>query len=172
MVKGTTSLDRRNDIISAAVEVFAELGYYRATTAQVAERAAISQPYVYRFFTKESLLVAALDLSWQRILHTFQLVRDTKAPEFLEEGFTRAYEKIMESHRYEILLQMQAMTILETPVRETMTKGMNDVQQLVFNAFLQAGIEEPQERTTIFLARGMLCNVSMALDMPNLMIKR
>ncbi|UKS25472.1 TetR/AcrR family transcriptional regulator [Paenibacillus sp. HWE-109] len=172
MVKGTTSTDRRNDIISAAIEVFAELGYYRATTAQVAERAAISQPYVYRFFTKESLLVAALELSWQRILHAFQTVRNTVEPALLEKGFIRAYEQIMESHRNEILLQMQAQTIMETPIRAAMTQGMSDVKQLVLEAFQQAGIEDPEERTSIFLARGMLCNVSMALNMPDLMLKR
>jgi hypothetical protein len=54
MAKGMiSSANRRNDIVSSAIEVFAEIGYYRATTAQVAERATITQPYVYRFFTKE-----------------------------------------------------------------------------------------------------------------------
>lgn len=46
------SANRRQDIVAAAIEVFAEIGYYRATTAQVAERAAISQPYVYRFLPR------------------------------------------------------------------------------------------------------------------------
>jgi AcrR family transcriptional regulator len=171
MAKGNTATDRRNDIIAAAIVVFAELGYYRATTAQVAERAAISQPYVYRFFTKESLLVAALELSWHRILHAFQQVRSAVAPEHLEQGFIQAYEEIMESHRHEILLQMQAQTIWDPPIREAMQQGMHQVKQFVFDAFQQSGILDAEERTTNFLARGMLCNVSMALEMPDLMIK-
>ncbi|NOV01751.1 TetR/AcrR family transcriptional regulator [Paenibacillus planticolens] len=172
MVKGVTSSDRRNDIISAAVEVFAEFGYYRATTAQVAERAAISQPYVYRFFTKESLLVAALELSWQRILQAFQHVKETASPELLEDGFTQAYEGIMHSYRHEILLQMQAQTIQEAPIRAAMKQGVSDVKQFVLQAFEEAGIQEAEARTSDFLARGMLCNVSLALDMPDLMVKR
>jgi AcrR family transcriptional regulator len=109
MAKGMiSSANRRNDIVSSAIEVFAEIGYYRATTAQVAERAAISQPYVYRFFTKESLLVASLEISWQRILQAFQRVIDSAAPEELEVGLIRAYEEITISHRSEVLLQMQA----------------------------------------------------------------
>jgi AcrR family transcriptional regulator len=172
VVKGVTSSDRRNDIINSAVEVFAEFGYYRATTAQVAERAAISQPYVYRFFTKESLLEAALELSWQRILQAFQHVKESTSPEHLELGFIRAYEEITQSHRNEILLQMQAQTIQEAPIRAVMKQGMNDVKQFVMQAFEEAGLQEAEERTTIFLARGMLCNVSLALDMPDLMIKR
>lgn len=173
MAKGSTSsANRRTDIVSAAIEVFAEIGYYRATTAQVAERAAISQPYVYRFFTKESLLVEALEVSWQRILEAFQRVIDTASPEQLEEGLIRAYEKVMESHRNEILLQMQSQTIREAPIREAMKKGMGQVQQLVENAFRQAGIADERDRTSNFLARGMLCNVSMAMDMPELFIKK
>lgn len=46
---GATSVNRKEEIISAAIEVFSEIGYFRATTAQVAERAQISQPYVFRF---------------------------------------------------------------------------------------------------------------------------
>lgn len=60
----TASANRRMEIISAAIEVFAETGYYRATTMQVAKRAGISQPYIFRFFaTKEELLLAALEVS-------------------------------------------------------------------------------------------------------------
>jgi AcrR family transcriptional regulator len=173
MVKGMiSSANRRSDIVSSAIEVFAEIGYYRATTAQVAERAAISQPYVYRFFTKESLLVASLELSWQRILQAFQHVIDSAPPEELEVGLIRAYEEITISHRSEVLLQMQAQTIQETPVRHAMRQGLSEVKQLVENAFQQAGIEDALERTSDFLARGMLCNVAMAMDMPDLMTKR
>ncbi|MET3847423.1 AcrR family transcriptional regulator [Paenibacillus sp. OAE614] len=70
-----TSINRRTDIISAAIEVFAEIGYYRATTAQVAQRVQISQPYVFRFFaTKEQLLLSALEVSWLRIFESFHQV--------------------------------------------------------------------------------------------------
>lgn len=173
MGKGAAaSVNRRTDIVSAAIEVFAEIGYFRATTAQVAERAAISQPYVYRFFTKESLLVEALDVSWKRILQAFQRVIDSVEPEQLEKGFIRAYEEIMSAYRSEILLQMQAQTIREPLVQKTMQQGMGQVKQLVQDAFEQAGIADAPERTSDFLARGMLCNVSMALDMPDLMVKR
>ncbi|TBL73984.1 TetR/AcrR family transcriptional regulator [Paenibacillus thalictri] len=174
MAKGaSTSANRRTDIVSAAIEVFAEIGYYRATTAQVAERAAISQPYVYRFFaSKELLLLEALEVSWQRVLQAFTQVRQSVAPERLEEGFIMAYEEIARSHQNEILLQMQAQTIQEEPIREAMRQGISQVKQLVLEAFKQAGMEEPEARTSDFLARGMLCNVSMALGMDDLIVKR
>lgn len=163
------SANRKTDIISSAIEVFAETGYFRATTAQVAERAKISQPYVFRFFdTKEALLLAALEASWRRVIQSFRKVVDSAAPERLESDLIRAYEEILASHRNEVLLQMQAQTIREQVIQEAMRDGFRQVRDMVLSAFRKAGIEQPEERTMLFLARGMLCNVSAALNMPEL----
>jgi len=170
MAKDTTaSVNRRNDIISAAIDVFAEIGYYRATTAQVAERAQISQPYIFRFFkTKEALLLSALEVSWTRVIDSFRLVVETATPDQLEHELIEAYENILESHQSEILLQMQAQTIQEDVIRQAMQKGFSEVRTMVLNAFSNAGIAEAKQRTLVFLAIGVLCNVSIALDMPEL----
>lgn len=163
------SVNRRSDIISAAIEVFAESGYYRATTAQVAERATISQPYIFRFFpTKEALLKTALEVSWSRIIESFHQVVEAASPVNLEAELIIAYVKILEEHRNEVFLQMQAQTIQEDSIRETMRNGFREVRQIVLEAFRQAEIAEPEERTMLFLARGMLCNISEAICMPEL----
>ncbi|MFC9707663.1 TetR/AcrR family transcriptional regulator [Paenibacillus sp. NPDC056933] len=165
----TVSVNRRDDIISAAIEVFAEIGYFRATTAQVAERAKISQPYIFRFFkTKEALLLTALEVSWTRVIDSFRIVVETSAPDQLENELIEAYEEILESHKNEILLQMQAQTVQEEVIRQAMQKGFGEVRSMVLEAFTAAGIANPTQRTMIFLAIGMLCNVSTALDMPEL----
>lgn len=165
----TTSVNRRSDIISAAIEVFAETGYYRATTALVAERAKISQPYIFRFFpTKEALLVTALEVSWARIIESFRQVVESASPEKLEKDLIIAYEKILEDHRNEILLQMQAQTIQEDSIRETMRNGFREVRQIVLEAFRKAEIANPEQSTMLFLARGMLCNIAEAISMPEL----
>lgn len=165
----STSVNRRTDIISAAIEVFAETGYYRATTAQVAQRAHISQPYVFRFFsTKEALLLAALEVSWSRMIESFQQVVKSASPDRLEAELITEYEKIMENHRNEILLQMQSQTIQEEAIQEAMRNGLREVRQIVLQAFREAGIPQPEERTMLFLARGMLCNVADAISLPEL----
>ncbi|WP_409174231.1 TetR/AcrR family transcriptional regulator [Brevibacillus fortis] len=165
-----TSVNRKTEIISAAIEVFAEIGYFRATTAQVAERAKISQPYIFKFFaSKEALLQAALEASWERIINSFRLVVESASKEQLEADLIKAYAKILASHQNEILLQMQSQTIQEPSIREAMREGFREVRQIVLTAFHEAGIASPEERTLIFLARGMLCNISAALDMPELM---
>jgi AcrR family transcriptional regulator len=169
----STSVNRKSDIISAAIEVFAETGYYRATTAQVAERANISQPYIFRFFpTKEALLLTALEVSWARVIESFRKVIETTSSEQLETDLIRAYEEeILDSHQNEALLQMQAQTIRESAIQEAMCNGYREVRRMVLDAFRAAGIANPEERTMIFLARGMLCNISAALNMPELVEK-
>lgn len=164
-----TSVNRKTEIISAAIEVFAEIGYYRATTAQVAARAEISQPYIFRFFsTKEALLLAALEVSWTRVINSFRKVVESAEPGQLETDLIQAYEDILNSYQNEILLQMQAQTIQEDSIREAMRNGFTEVRRMVLDAFHAAGISNPEERTMLFLARGMLCNISTALNMPEL----
>ncbi|SFL24258.1 transcriptional regulator, TetR family [Paenibacillus sp. 1_12] len=164
-----TAVNRKSDIISAAIEVFAEIGYYRATTAQVAERAKISQPYIFRFFaTKEALLLTALEVSWSRVIQSFRQVVESAPPEQLETSLIEAYEDILDTYQNEVLLQMQAQTIQEEAIREAMRDGFRNVRLMVLNAFRGADIPNPEERTMLFLARGMLCNISVSLDMPEL----
>jgi len=166
-----TTVNRKDEIISAAIEVFAETGYYRATTAQVADRAKISQPYVFRFFsTKEALLLSALEVSWTRIQQSFrQVVAIEAASDRLERELIRTYEEIVAVHMNETYLQMQAQTMREENIQEVMRNGFREVRQIVLDAFREKGLPNPEERTFMFLARGMLCNISWALDMPELL---
>lgn len=168
----TTAVNRRADIISAAIEVFSEIGYYRATTALVAKRANISQPYVFRFFaTKEELLLTALEVSWTRVIESFRKIVETASPETLEKQLIQEYESILTKHQNEIFLQLQAQTIREEAIQQTMRDGFKQVREIVLMAFDNAGIANPEERTMLFLARGMLCNVAAAIQMPELMKK-
>ncbi|MEK4061424.1 MULTISPECIES: TetR/AcrR family transcriptional regulator [Paenibacillus] len=162
-----TSVNRREQILEAAVVVFAELGYYRATTAQVAERVGISQPYIFKLFkNKEELFVAALDRAFERIIRTFKSV-EAPVDQLLAETI-RVYEQLMETHPNEILLQVQALGIRDEMILRAMQKGMLEVTSLVKGKFVAAGMEHPEVEVSTFMANGMLCNISMALGMPEL----
>ncbi len=56
-----TAGERREQILEAAVTVFAERGYEGASTDVIARMAGISQPYLFRLFgTKRELIVATI----------------------------------------------------------------------------------------------------------------
>ncbi|MWV42527.1 TetR family transcriptional regulator [Paenibacillus sp. HJL G12] len=156
--------------VAILATLFSELGYYRATTAQVAKRANISQPYVFRFFaTKEQLLLAAIEVSWTRVIESFRKIVETAPSETLEEELIQEYEGIQMKYQNEMFLQLQAQSIREEAIQETMRDGFKQVREMVLMAFYNAGIVNPEERTMLFLARGMLCNVAVAIQMPELM---
>lgn len=58
----TKSDERRRAIAAAAVECFAQKGFYGTTTHELAASADVSQPYLYRLYpNKEALFAAAVD---------------------------------------------------------------------------------------------------------------
>lgn len=55
--------ERRGQVLDAAVSCFSGKGFYGTATHEVAERAGISQPYIYRLFSnKQELFAASVDL--------------------------------------------------------------------------------------------------------------
>jgi TetR/AcrR family transcriptional regulator len=159
---------RKEDILQAAVSVFAHKGYYRATTADIARKASISQPYVYNFFeNKEELLVAALECSWDNILEVFANVQGDSTE--IEQQFITSYEKLMETHKDEILLQVQALAIREPKIQSIMQEGFRKIKAYVETCFRKAHIADADTKVINFMARGMLCNIALSLDMNDLM---
>lgn len=73
--------------------------------------------------------------------------------EKLERELISAYEQILSSHRQETLLQMQALTMREKPIRTAMKAGLGEVSRLVQEAFRSAGIPDPEDRTMLFWLR-------------------
>jgi AcrR family transcriptional regulator len=58
----TKSDERRRAVVAAAIDCFAQRGFYGTTTHEIAEWVGISQPYLYRLYpNKEALFAAAVD---------------------------------------------------------------------------------------------------------------
>ena len=59
-VTRSTAAERRDDVLDAAMIEFAERGYEGTSTEDIARRAGISQPYLFRLFgTKKELFKAS-----------------------------------------------------------------------------------------------------------------
>lgn len=58
--------ERREAIVRAALRVFSSTSYARATTAEIAREAGVSEPVLYRHFaSKRDLWIACLDVAWE-----------------------------------------------------------------------------------------------------------
>ena len=51
---------RRNQILDAAASVFAEKGFHRATTKEIAQRAGVSEGTIYNYFTNKADLLVGI----------------------------------------------------------------------------------------------------------------
>jgi AcrR family transcriptional regulator len=159
--------DRKQQIVEAAIAVFAKQGYYKTTTAHIAHAVGVTQPYVFHFFkTKEELFIAVLQQSVQRIAGIF---REIEAPaEQLIEQMGTAFYDLLETHRDETLLSMQAFTAAEPVIRQKVQEGFAHIHQVVKGKFERAQISQPGFQASSFIGLGLVAVMSEVLELPEL----
>ncbi|MEV8438648.1 TetR/AcrR family transcriptional regulator [Actinosynnema sp. NPDC051121] len=73
--------DRRESILAAATEVFAEVGYLRGKTSAVAQRVGVSEPVVFQNFgTKSALFAAVVERAADHICRMIERMTDSAQP--------------------------------------------------------------------------------------------
>jgi AcrR family transcriptional regulator len=159
--------DRKEQIMDKAVGIFSEWGYYKATTALVARAAGVTQPYVFHFFkNKEELFNAVIDRAVNRIYETFSQV---EAPaNRLMETMGHSFFHIMQAHRDEIILVMQAHAISEPKIREHVREKFRIIHESIVAKFERVGIPDAEAAASQFIGTGLLITVSEVLDLPQL----
>lgn len=166
--KDDAALNRKEQILEAAAALFAEKGYYKTTTADVAREVGVTQPYVFHFFkSKEALYLAVLEQATQRIFHAFSTVE--ASPEELKEAMGMAFVHLLGNHRNDILLVMMAFATPETSVREYAREEFDRVYERVKSRFEQAGLPDAGRRAGEFIGQGMLCALAETLNLPKLL---
>jgi len=154
--------ERRELVLEAAVPEFALHGMAGTSTENVARRAGISQPYLFRLFpTKKALFVALVERCYLRIEQTFIAAAGDKTGEAALEAMGDEYERLLDD-RTLLLLQMQAYAACEDPdIRAATRAGYKRLWTVVERL---SGL--PFDRVVQFFAMGMLMNVAAAMDLP------
>ena len=79
MAVRSTAAARRDDVLDAALIEFAERGLEGTSTEDIARRAGISQPYLFRLFgTKKELFIATVTRCFRETLELFQRAAEGK----------------------------------------------------------------------------------------------
>ena len=154
---------RREEIVDVAMAVFAEQGYHGASTEEIARRAGISQPYVFRLFgTKKDLFIAVNVRCFRQTLEIFQRVAEGKRGEEALHAIGEAYGQLLESDRVYLRAQMQAYAACEDPeICAVVRAGFGDLVTYVERV---SGVGP--EELAAFFAGGMLRNVLSSMDAP------
>jgi AcrR family transcriptional regulator len=153
--------ERRDEILDAALIEFAERGLHGASTEEIAKRAGISQPYVFRLFgSKKDLFKAAVNRCFRETLELFQRAAEGKRGQEALDAMGTAYEQLLVD-RTRLRAQMQAYAACDDPdIREVVRNGYGDIV-----AYVERVSELPAEEVTRFFAIGMLMNVMASMDL-------
>jgi AcrR family transcriptional regulator len=158
----SSSDERRQQVIEAAVKEFAANGFHATSTTAIAKRAGISQPYIYALFPNKRELFLAVDRHVvDRIRRAFlAAARGKDTPEERLEAMGHAYLELL-ANRDEIRFQMQAHAAagdpdLAEPIRKEFQGLWEDVKGM-------SGASD--EQMYVFMGKGMLLNVVASLEL-------
>jgi AcrR family transcriptional regulator len=163
----STADERREEVLRAAMKVVGARGLYGTPTLDIARAAGISQAYLFRLFpTKLGLFLAVVERSFQQIQDALE--RAARSAEAAGEpalmAMAAAYTALLEDPGILLVqLQAQAAAASEPEVRDALRRGFAGLLDMVE----RASGASPQ-RVQQFFARGMLCNVSAALQIYDL----
>jgi AcrR family transcriptional regulator len=154
---------RREEILDAAFPVFAELGFHGASTDDIARRAGISQPYVFRLFgTKKELYKVLIARCFRQTLELMQRAAEGKRGEEALKAIGMAYGKLLETDRLYLRAQMQAYADSEDPeIAAVVRAGYGDLV-----TYVERVSGAPAEEIAKFFAGGMLLNVLASMNAP------
>jgi AcrR family transcriptional regulator len=157
-----TAGERREAILDAALIEFAARGLEGTSTEDIAQRAGISQPYLFRLFgTKKELFKATVSRCFRETLEIFQRAAEGKRGEEALKAMGDAYVEKLLADRTRLRAQMQAYSACnDAEICELVRNGYGDLV-----AYVERVSGMPAETVTHFFATGMLLNVFASMNL-------
>ena len=154
--------ERREEILDAAMGVFADQGLHGASTEEIARRAGISQPYVFRLFgTKKELYLAVVARCFRRTLELMQHAAEGKRGHEAMDAIGVAYGELLETDRTYLRAQLQAYAACDdADICEVVQNGYGDLV-----TYVERVSGETPAVIAEFFAKGMLMNVMASMQL-------
>ena len=160
----STARARRQEVLSAACDVFARSGYHATTVVDVAEATGISQAYVMRLFgSKLGLFVSVVDECNGRVASALAEAADQVpggTPGAVLDAMYGAYAGLI-SERSLIMVQVHAQSVADIPeIRDAVRRGL---RTLVESVTVRSHASDAQVQRIV--AFGMLCQLIVAVGL-------
>jgi len=151
-----SAAERKDSILEAARTEFAEKGFAGASTEEIAARAGISQPYLFRLFgTKKEFFLAFVTRCFRETLELFQRAAEGKRGQEALHAIGEAYMVALRENKLGLRAQMQAYAAADDPeIRAVVRAGYGDLVAYVRRV---SGADWPEVWS--FFAAGMFLNV-------------
>ena len=143
-----TSIEKKQKIINAGLQVFSEKGYYNTTTAEIAQIAGVSTGIVYNYFKdKKDILLQALQVCFE---NTFKPILNAlnQCPFRCDvEGSIRKFVLIcLQAHNTENKFahrEIMGMCMLDQDAGALLNQKENNVINAIIKALSDNGITAP-----------------------------
>jgi AcrR family transcriptional regulator len=158
----STAEERREAVLEAAMEVFAQRGYLGTPTMDIAKAAGISQAYLFRLFPRKiDLVLAVVHHSNERIRDTFAKASAAAKAEGRDpmEAIGEAYAELLEDR--DLLLTQIHSHAAAASMPEVAEASRECFAHLVDLVERETGADP--EAVQMFFAHGMLMNVMAAI---------
>jgi AcrR family transcriptional regulator len=155
-----SATERKEEILDAAMIEFAERGLHGTSTEDIARRAGISQPYLFRLFrTKKELYKATVRRCLTATLELMQTAAAGLSGEEALQAIGKAYMERLQDSVF-LRAQMQSYAACDDPeIREIVKQGYG---ALVDFAASVSGADA--ELLSQFFGQGMLLNVLASMQ--------
>jgi len=156
---------RRDHVIRAAQIEFGQFGFEGASTADIAKRVGVSQPYLFRLFpSKKAIFLVAIDACFDELESRFAAAAGDHTGEEAMAAMGRAYNELLdEREKLQMQLQTWATACHDREIRAKTRHRWSRLWQLIERL---SGAD--QQRIMQFLASGMLLSVFAALELPRI----
>jgi TetR/AcrR family fatty acid metabolism transcriptional regulator len=122
--------DKRDRILKAATQVFAQHGFYRSKIAEIAKRADVADGTIYLYFkNKDDLLISLFEEEMNKI------IRDTKEEINKAEGFENKIRTFIQVHLNLIASNKEMAEVLQIELRQS-HKFMKEYMGTKLNDYL------------------------------------
>ncbi|MFI5987211.1 TetR/AcrR family transcriptional regulator [Streptomyces sp. NPDC051555] len=161
--------ERRTTVVRAAMREFARGGYDGTSTASIARRAGVSQPYLFRLFPgKRAIFLAATSRCLGDLAALFaEAARGLTGEEALR-AMSNAYTRVIVKEPDRLRLQMQvyvAVAAAEAAGDPAFGEAVRAQWMEVWET-VEAQLGGDPGATTAFMAHGMLVNVLVCTGFP------
>jgi AcrR family transcriptional regulator len=152
----STAEERREQIIEAAVRVFADHGFDAASTDEIARQVGISQPYLFRLFkTKRELVLACIERCFRETEEMFVRAAQGRHGAEALHAMGEAYIDLIRSDPVKLRAQLQSYAACEDPeIRNLVAAEYGLLVHLVRRL---SGVDA--DELSRFFSEGMLLNV-------------
>jgi AcrR family transcriptional regulator len=151
---------RREEILAAAMAEFAIGGLHGTSTEDIARRAGISQPYLFRLFgTKKELFLETVRRGFRHVLQLFQeaAAADPESNVMLSMGHAYGDHR---RDRARLMFQIQAYAACEDPeVRKVVREEYAALYKFV------ESVAPNQDAAINFFRTGALISLAAAMDL-------